>query len=62
LAAGRNIELALPLNDLGLKTGNAVSFQVKVFVDGAERERYPESVPIQFDLLGDEYLLQNWLV
>jgi alpha-amylase/alpha-mannosidase (GH57 family) len=62
LAARRNIELALPLNDLGLKTGNAVSFQVKVFVDGIERERYPESVPIQFDLLGDEYLLQNWLV
>jgi hypothetical protein len=62
LAAKRIIELALALDDLGLKPGEPVSFQVKVYVDGIERERYPESVPIQFTLLGEEHLLENWLI
>lgn len=62
LAAKRNIEMAMPLKDLGLKPGDLASFQIKVFVDEIERERYPESVPIQFELLGDEHMLQNWLV
>jgi hypothetical protein len=31
-------------------------------VGGIERERYPEAVPIQFTMLGEEYLLQNWMV
>ncbi|RYD83608.1 MAG: alpha-amlyase [Verrucomicrobiaceae bacterium] len=62
LAGGRNIELALPLKDLGLAPGDPVSFQVKVHLEGIERERYPESVPIEFELLGDEHLLRNWVV
>jgi alpha-amylase/alpha-mannosidase (GH57 family) len=62
LAADRNIELAVPLEDLGVAPGDPISFQIKVFEGDVEVERYPESVPIQFNLLGEEHLLQNWLV
>jgi hypothetical protein len=62
LAAETNIELAVPLADIGVKPGDPISFQVKVFDADVEVERYPEGVPIQFKLLGEEHLLENWLV
>jgi len=62
LAVGEIIEMAVPFSDLGMTLASPVSFQVKVFHDGIERERYPESVPFQFRLPGEEYALQNWMV
>ncbi len=62
LAAADIVEWAIPLDDLGLAAGGAVSFQIKVFHDGIERECYPESAPFQFNLPGEADALQRWMV
>ncbi len=62
LAAEETIEMAIPFADIGLKTAGPVSFQIRLYQNGIERERYPESVPFQFALPGEEYELQNWMV
>ena len=53
---------AVPLVEFGASCEAAVAFQVKAVQDGIERESYPESVPIQFTLVGDDFLLRNWIV
>jgi alpha-amylase/alpha-mannosidase (GH57 family) len=62
IAVGEIIEMAVSFADLGLSAPGPVSFQLKVLQDGIERERYPESVPFQFTLPGEEFALQNWMV
>jgi len=53
---------AVPLVEFGASCEAAVAFQVKAVRDGIERESYPESTPIQFTLVGDDFLLRNWIV
>ena len=60
IAALTTLELSIPLADLG--GGGMVSFQVTVLQEGIERERYPENVRIRFELPGEEYALEHWLV
>ncbi len=62
LAAAETVEIGIPAEDLGLVRGGAVSFQVKIFANGIERERYPESAPITFVLPGEEETLEHWMV
>ena len=62
LVSGEHLELGIPLADLGLAAGAPVSFQVRVFKDGIERECYPENVPIQFTLPGEQAALAGWFV
>ncbi len=63
IAVRDRVELALPLVELQADGRKCeISFQVKVFSLGVERERYPEAVPIQFSTLGEEYALENWMV
>ena len=61
-ALGELLEVKLPLAALGLAPGAPVGFQVRVMVDGIERECYPEHCPIQFTLLGAEWPLEHWVV
>ncbi|MDB6171574.1 MAG: alpha-amylase/alpha-mannosidase family [Chthoniobacteraceae bacterium] len=62
LAAAEVVELSIPLAELHIGPGVQVHFQVRLSEDGIERECYPESVPIQFPLLSEEFALQNWMV
>jgi alpha-amylase/alpha-mannosidase (GH57 family) len=62
LAFGALLELALPLETLGLRPGEKVSFQVGFENDGLEAERHPERSAIEFTLLNEEWALQNWAV
>ena len=62
IAVGGNVALAVPLADLGLAAGSVVSFQVRVFKAGIERECYPESAPIQFTIPDEEFALAQWAV
>lgn len=61
-AAQEIVELSLPLSALGIENAVPVSFQVRLFKEGIERERYPENVPIEFALPGPEFALENWVV
>ncbi len=61
-ADSARIPFGLPLADLGAVGEALVAFQVKVVQDGIERECYPESAPIQFTLLGHDFVLRNWIV
>lgn len=58
----RSVLFGVPLADLGAAGEADVSFQIMAFQDGIERECYPESVPIHFKLVGDDFLLRNWIV
>ena len=62
LATAEVVELAVPLEDLGVAPGAPVSFQVQLTLDQIEIERSPENVPIEFTLLDDDLVAQNWLV
>jgi alpha-amylase/alpha-mannosidase (GH57 family) len=62
LAFGEHLVLGIPLADLGLTGGASVGFQVRIYKAGIERECYPENVPIQFGLPGEEVALERWLV
>ncbi len=62
MVCGECISLAIPHADLGLAPAVPVSFQVRIFQDGIERECYPENVPFQFPLPGEHAALQNWFV
>ncbi len=62
LASAEIVELSIPLAEMGVGPGAQVHFQVRLSEDGIERECYPESVPIQFPLLSEEFSLQNWMV
>jgi len=52
----------IPLAELGLAGDASLAFQIKVIQDGIELECYPESAPIQFPLLGQDFALRNWIV
>ena len=58
----KSVIFAVPLAGLGAVGEAPVAFQVKLIQDGIERECYPESVPIQFTLLGHDFVLRNWIV
>jgi len=58
----RMIVFGLPLADLGINGEASIAFHVKVVQDGIERESYPEHAPIQFALVGQDFLLRNWIV
>lgn len=58
----RSVVFGLPLADLGVAEGGSVAFQIKVVQDEIERECYPENVPIQFGLVGKDFLLRHWIV
>ncbi|MDQ3622402.1 MAG: glycoside hydrolase family 57 protein [Verrucomicrobiota bacterium] len=62
VAAGECLELGVPLSELGLAGGARVAFQLKRVREGMERECYPETVSLEFALLGEEWALQNWSV
>ena len=62
LAAADIIEWEIPLLDLALKPGDPVAFQLRVLQDGIERERHPESAPVQLTVPGPEYALERWMV
>ena len=61
-ALGDMLDVEIPLSTLGLAPGMRIGFQVRVVVDGIERECYPEHCPIQFTLLGGEWELEHWIV
>jgi hypothetical protein len=58
----RMVMFGLPLADLGIAGEGRIAFQVKVVEEDIERECYPESAPIHFQLVGDDFLLRNWIV
>jgi len=62
LAVEDILELAIPLEDLGLEGEGEIAFQVEVLEEGTERECHPETTPIQFALLGADFALRNWTV
>ena len=62
IAVGEIVALAVPLAELGLAAGASVSFQVRIYKAGIERECYPESVPIQFTIPGEDFALAQWAV
>jgi hypothetical protein len=62
MGAQDTIEIAVSFADLGLARDGRVSFRIKVLQDGHETERHPENAPIEFELLGAETALRNWVV
>jgi alpha-amylase/alpha-mannosidase (GH57 family) len=62
LAAAEIIEWEIALLDLALKPGDTVAFQLRVLQDGIERERYPESGPVQLTVPGPGYAMELWAV
>ena len=56
------VHAGIPLAELSLAGDAPLAFQIKVIQDGIELERYPESAPIQFPLLGQDFALRNWIV
>lgn len=62
LAFAEVLELALPLEALGVRPGGVVSFQITVLLEGIEQERHPESSAIELTLLSEEWALENWVV
>jgi alpha-amylase/alpha-mannosidase (GH57 family) len=56
------VEVKVALRDLPLNGEDYLRFQVKLLEGEIERERYPERVPIEFLLTGNQYALKNWLV
>jgi alpha-amylase/alpha-mannosidase (GH57 family) len=61
-AAKEVVEWALPVGDLGAMPGDPVAFQVRVLVDGIEREIYPESGPIQVTVPDAAFAAKTWIV
>jgi alpha-amylase/alpha-mannosidase (GH57 family) len=55
-------EIALPLETLGVRPGEAFSFQFSIRRADIEEEHHPETSAIDFTLLGEEWALQNWIV
>ena len=49
LVVGQNLEWKLSLSDLGLPPGTPFAFQIALFSEGIERERYPErsAIPLR---------------
>jgi len=62
LAAADIIEWEIALLDLALKPGATVAFQLAIFQDNIERERYPEGGPVQLTVPGPEYAMQHWVL
>lgn len=56
------LELAVPLDSLGVTPGSAVSLQLAVLQNGIELERHPATSSIEFPLLSEEWALENWAV
>ena len=62
LAFDEILELAVPLEVLGTRTGETLSFQLTVLREGIEDERHPPTSAIQCPLLNGEWALENWVV
>lgn len=62
IAADRVIEIGVTLQDLGLKPGVPLAFQVLILKDGIERECYPETAPFQLSVPTPDFELANWIV
>jgi len=61
VAAGTVLEVALPLADLRLKAGDALSFFVTVHDGGGhELERHPAHRPVDVTVPDDRFDAQNW--
>jgi hypothetical protein len=56
------VQTAVQLAELGIAGDTPLAFQIKVVQEGIEIECYPESAPIQFPLLGQDFALRNWIV
>lgn len=56
------VHTGVQLAEFGPVVEVPLAFQVKVIQDGIELECYPESAPIQFPLLGQDFALRNWIV
>jgi hypothetical protein len=61
-AADEVVEVSVPFLALGVRAGNLVQFQVKIFEKGIERECYPENSPIEIVVPGPETALAQWVV
>jgi hypothetical protein len=62
-AAGRVLELALPLVDLGVGVGDRVAFFVAVYGAAAsELERHPSHRPIEAEVPDQRFAARNWTV
>jgi alpha-amylase/alpha-mannosidase (GH57 family) len=62
-AAGRVLELAVPLADLGLAAGDRVAFFVAVSdAAGSELEHHPPHRPIEVDVPDERFAARNWTV
>lgn len=60
LAAGTVLEVALPLADLGVAAGEAVSFFVAVYDGDLEVERHPQHRPIALTVPEAAFAAQHW--
>ena len=56
------VHSGLQLAEIGVALDAPLAFQIKVMHDGIELECYPETAPIQFRPLGQDFALQNWIV
>jgi alpha-amylase/alpha-mannosidase (GH57 family) len=59
-AAGRILEIALPLADLQIAAGDPVSFFVAVYDDSVETERHPAHRPIEVAAPDELFEARNW--
>jgi len=60
-AAGRVLELAVPVSDLGLAAGDRVAFFVALAdANGSEIERHPAHRPIEVDVPDAQFAARNW--
>jgi len=61
VAAGSVLELALPLQDLGVAPGDVVAFFVSVYdAADAELERHPAHRPLESDVPDEQFEARNW--
>jgi hypothetical protein len=60
IAAGTVLEVALPLADIPVGTGDLVSFFVAVYHDGVEVERHPTHRPIELTPPDALFEARNW--
>jgi catechol 2,3-dioxygenase-like lactoylglutathione lyase family enzyme len=63
VAAGRLIEIAVPLTDLGVAPGDPLAFFVAVYdPEGHELERHPPNRPIDAEVPNERFAGRNWAV
>jgi alpha-amylase/alpha-mannosidase (GH57 family) len=62
LRADDIVEWGIALSDLEVRPAQPVSFLLKIFKDGIERESYPEAGPIQLVVPTADFAMQSWMV